>query len=87
MIEQVGPQKLWDQLKGEAPRYAKLIPELPRLLHDYLQQRPVGLKRELDELLVEQRRTNRLLQGLIYGGLGFALGLVVMQLIVRIWIF
>jgi predicted unusual protein kinase regulating ubiquinone biosynthesis (AarF/ABC1/UbiB family) len=29
MLEQVGPQKLLDQLKGEAPRYAKLIPELP----------------------------------------------------------
>ena len=87
MIEQVGPQKLLDQLRGEAPRYAKLIPELPRLLHDFLQQRPNGLKRELDELLVEQRRTNRLLQGLIYGGVGFALGLVAMQFIVRIRIF
>jgi ubiquinone biosynthesis protein len=87
MLEQVGPQKLLDQLKGEAPRYAKLIPELPRLLHDYLLQRPDGLKRELNELLVEQRRTNRLLQGLIYGGIGFALGLVAMQLIVRIRIF
>jgi ubiquinone biosynthesis protein len=87
MLEQVGPQKLLDQLKGEAPRYAKLIPELPRLLHDYLLQRPDGLKRELKELLVEQRRTNRLLQGLIYGGVGFALGLVVMQFIVRIRIF
>jgi len=87
MLEQVGPQKLLDQLKGEAPRYAKLIPELPRLLHDYLVQRPDQFKRELNELLVEQRRTNRLLQGLIYGGLGFALGLVVMQFIVRIRIF
>jgi hypothetical protein len=31
MIEQVGPQKLLEQLKEEAPRYAKLLPELPRL--------------------------------------------------------
>ena len=34
-------------------------------------------RRELLELLAEQKRTNRLLQGLIYGGIGFALGLIV----------
>jgi ubiquinone biosynthesis protein len=36
------------------------------------------------ELLREQRRTNKLLQALLYGGLGFVLGLVVMQLILRV---
>ena len=87
MLEQVGPQKLLDELRDQAPRYAKLIPELPRLLHDYLQQRPASLRRDLQELLAEQRRTNRLLQSLLYGGLGFALGLVVMQLVVRIRLF
>ncbi|RZI64279.1 MAG: ubiquinone biosynthesis regulatory protein kinase UbiB, partial [Variovorax sp.] len=40
MLEQVGPQRLLDELRDQAPRYAKLLPELPRLLHDYLQQRP-----------------------------------------------
>ena len=40
--------------------------------------------RELRALLSEQRRTNRLLQGLIYGGLGFALGLLAMQWLVRV---
>jgi hypothetical protein len=63
MLEQVGPQKLLQQLKDEAPQYAKLLPALPRLLHDYLQHKPHDLRRELDSLLIrEQRRTNRLLQ-------------------------
>ena len=38
-------------------------------------------------LLQEQRRTNRLLQNLLYGGLGFVLGLVAMHLFVRIRLF
>ena len=84
MIDQLGPRKFWEQLKAEAPQYAKLIPELPRLLHDFLRQRHGGEQRELRELLAEQRRTNRLLQGLIYGGGGFVLGLLAMQLLVRV---
>jgi ubiquinone biosynthesis protein len=82
MQEQVGPQKLIEQLKAEAPRYAKLLPELPRLLHDYLAHRPGDIRREMRELLVEQKRTNKLLQAIIYGGMGFVLGLIVMQLLV-----
>ncbi|MEY4651998.1 MAG: putative 2-octaprenylphenol hydroxylase of ubiquinone biosynthetic pathway [Pseudomonadota bacterium] len=85
MLDQVGPKRLWNELRAQAPRYAKLLPELPRLLHDYL-QRPAGVtRRELQELLTEQRRTNRLLQAVVYGGLGFALGLLVMQWLVRFY--
>ena len=87
MVEQLGPQKLMDQIKEEAPRYAKLIPELPRLLHDFLKQQPGRFERDLRDLVAEQKRTNRLLQGLIYGGVGFALGLLLMQLIVRVKVF
>ncbi len=87
MIEQVGPQKLLNQLKDQAPRYATLLPELPRLLHDFLKQRPGNQQRQLEELLAEQKRTNRLLQALIYGGIGFALGLLAMQLVVRVRVF
>jgi ubiquinone biosynthesis protein len=87
MLEQVGPQKLIEELKDQAPRYAKMLPELPRLLHDYLKQRPGSHDRDLIELLVEQRRTNRLLQGIIYGGIGFALGLLAMQLLLRVRMF
>ena len=87
MIEQVGPQKLINQLKDQAPRYATLLPELPRLLHDFLKQRPGNQQRHLEELLAEQKRTNRLLQALIYGWIGFALGLLAMQLVVRVRVF
>ncbi len=86
MIDQLGPRKFWEQLKTEAPQYAKLIPELPRLLHDFLRHRNGHDSRELLALLAEQRRTNRLLQGLIYGGVGFLLGLLAMQFIVRVHI-
>ncbi|MDB5827591.1 MAG: 2-polyprenylphenol 6-hydroxylase, partial [Variovorax sp.] len=65
MVDQIGPRKLFEQLKAEAPRYAKLLPQLPRLLHDYLENRPADHRRELAELLAAQKRTNRLLQGII----------------------
>ena len=38
MLEQIGPKAFIEQLKNEAPRYAKLLPELPRLLVDFLKQ-------------------------------------------------
>jgi ubiquinone biosynthesis protein len=84
MLEQVGPKKLLQQFKVEAPQYAKLLPALPRLMHDYLAHRPHELRRDIDALLVEQRRTNRLLQGIVWAGVGFLLGLLLMQLLTRI---
>ena len=87
MIEQIGPEKLFAQLKAEAPSYAKLLPGLPRLLSQYLKERPDSNRRELIELLNEQKRTNKLLQGIIYGGVGFLLGLVVMLVVLRVRLF
>jgi len=89
MLEQMGPQRMWRELRAEAPHYAKLIPELPRLLYDALRQRrPVdGQHQVVRELLEAQHRTNRLLQAIIYGGVGFVLGLLVMQFFVRLRIF
>jgi len=84
MLEQVGPQKLLQQMKAEAPQYAKLLPALPRLLHDFLQHKPHELRREIDALLVEQRRTNRLLQAIVWAGFGFFIGLLLMQLLMRV---
>jgi ubiquinone biosynthesis protein len=84
MVEQVGPKKLLQQLKAEAPQYAKLLPALPRLMHDYLAHKPHELRRDIDALLVEQRRTNRLLQGIVWAGMGFLLGLFLMQVLTRI---
>jgi len=87
MIDQVGPRKFLDQLRDEAPRLAKLLPQLPRLLHDYLERKPDSHRAELLALLAAQKRTNRLLQTIIYGGMGFVLGLIVMQVIVRVRLF
>ncbi len=87
MADQIGPRRLFEELKNQAPRYAKLLPDLPRLLHDFLKQQGQGHKRELEELLVEQRRTNRLLQALIYAGIGFALGLIAVQMVIRFQLF
>ncbi len=87
MSDQIGPRKLFEQLRAEAPRYAKLLPELPRLLHEYLHNKPKDHRRELIELLAAQKRTNRLLQAIIYGGMGFVLGLIAMQVLVRVRLF
>jgi ubiquinone biosynthesis protein len=87
MLDQIGPQKLVQELRDQAPRYAKILPELPRLLHSYLTERHDSLRRDMVDLMAEQRRTNRLLQGLVYGGIGFALGLIVMQVLVRVRLF
>jgi ubiquinone biosynthesis protein len=84
MLEQVGPKKLWKQLVAEAPRYAKLLPELPRLVHDFLKHRQNNTHPELQLLIDEQRRTNRLLQRLLWSGAGFFLGLLAMQVYVRL---
>src|SRR5690606_1022272 len=87
MLEQMGPQRLWRELRAEAPHYAKLIPELPRLLYDALRQRPGLQPQLLHELLDAQKRTNRLLQGIIFAGVGFVLGLVIVQVLIRIRLF
>ncbi|MDB5890435.1 MAG: ubiquinone biosynthesis regulatory protein kinase UbiB [Polaromonas sp.] len=87
MREQVGPEKLLEQLKAEAPSYAKLLPNLPRLLSQYLQHKPGAYQKEMLELLAEQKRTNKLLQSIIYGGVGFILGLMAMQVLMRVRLF
>jgi ubiquinone biosynthesis protein len=78
MNDQIGWRGFAERLKNEAPRYVQLLPELPRLLHQYLQREPISEQRVLEALLVEQRRTNRLLQGIGYGAIGFMLGLLAM---------
>ena len=84
MLDQVGPKKLWKQLLAEAPRYAKLLPELPRLVHDFLKHRQNNDNAQLQLLIQEQRRTNRLLQGIAWVGGGFVLGMLAMQVFVRL---
>ena len=68
MNQQVGWVGLVERVQKEAPRYAQLLPELPRLLHQALQPRGGPEQHMLAELLHEQRRTNRLLGWLVWGG-------------------
>jgi ubiquinone biosynthesis protein len=82
MSEQVGIEGLTQRIKDEAPRYAKLLPELPRLLHAALQPREDSAL--MQTLLAEQRRTNRLLRAVLLVGAGFVLGLLAAQLLLRL---
>jgi ubiquinone biosynthesis protein len=84
MNEQIGWRGLVERLKNEAPRYAQLLPELPRLLHQTLRNQAQGADRAalqlLPALLAEQRATRRLLQGLLLTAAGFVLGVVLTAL-------
>ncbi len=73
MHRQVGWRGFVERVKQEAPRYAQLLPELPRLMHQALQRRHDS-DPALLALLKEQRRTNRLLQAVLYSVLGFVVG-------------
>jgi len=84
MHRQVGWRGLVERLKNEAPRYAQLLPELPRLVHQALQRGGQPDATTL-ALLAEQRRTNRLLQGMVYTAAGFVGGLLAAQLLMRWW--
>ncbi len=85
MEEQIGWRGLVQQVQKEAPRFVHLLPQLPRLLHAALQTSSLAApqQRLLESMLVEQKRTNRLLGAVVFGGVGFLLGLLAMQLFVR----
>jgi ubiquinone biosynthesis protein len=81
MIDQVGPKRFFQQLREQAPQYAKIMPQLPRLMHDFLKHSTAGSKEQnqLNALLAEQQRTNRLLQAIVYVVIGFVSTLIVLQ--------
>jgi ubiquinone biosynthesis protein len=84
MNEQVGWPAFQAQLMKEAPRFAQLVPQMPRLLHDALKQQARGQgDAELKALVRELRSTNRLLSGLLWGAVGFALGIGLAWLALR----
>lgn len=83
MHEQVGWRGLVERLKHEGPRYAQLLPELPRLLHQALARREPHDSRLLEALLLEQRRTAGLLRALLLGLGGAALGAAAVVLALR----
>jgi ubiquinone biosynthesis protein len=83
MMEQVGPKRLWQELRNQAPYYAKILPQLPRLIHDRLLGARQVNRDLLEQLMTEQRRTNALLRVLIYLGLGFVASLLFFQVLIH----
>jgi len=80
MSEQMGWQGLWANLKNEAPRYAHMMPQLPRLVHQALKVAAEPVQPHmLSQLLEEQRKTNMLLRVIMWFVGGFLGGVVLMQ--------
>jgi ubiquinone biosynthesis protein len=59
MKEQFGWQGALRNIKHEAPRWATLLPQLPRLAHAYLAQDNANAMREQTTLLLAQQRINQ----------------------------
>ncbi|NVM75802.1 ubiquinone biosynthesis protein [Duganella sp. SG902] len=86
MAEQVGVKGFMQRLKAEAPRYAHIFPQLPRLVHQALERqadRPADNSELIKLLISEQQRTNRLLSLVIYAAGALALGVAGCQLYLR----
>jgi ubiquinone biosynthesis protein len=85
MAEQVGWRGLLERLKAEAPRYAQIFPQLPRLVHRALEGvQPDGSDTDMMKaLLFEQRRTNRILAFFVYFTVAMAAGFAAIKLYMR----
>ena len=87
MEQQVGWRGFIDRLKVEAPQYAHILPQLPRLLQRALSAQAEAGENEhnvlLTRLLAEQRRTNHLLNVAVYFGAGLITGVLLVQLVLR----
>jgi len=60
MSEQIGWRGFLKALKEEAPHYATLLPQLPRLLHQRLNENPVSqIEATLRELVEQQQQKNQ----------------------------
>jgi ubiquinone biosynthesis protein len=86
MADQIGPRRLLTEWRRQLPRLSRLLPQLPLLLHDYLEQgaRTPPPNRELQQLIEEQRQTNRMLQRLLYVAVGFVAGIAAIVLVQRL---
>lgn len=85
MGEQVGWRGLVERLKAEAPRYAHIFPQLPRLMHQALenQAHPHGATNHelMSQMLLEVRRSNRMLGFLAWLVGGVASGIITAALL------
>ena len=77
MREQVGLKGLLRALRNEAPRWATMLPQLPRLLHRVLaDDRVARIERVLEELLAVERRRNRMMALALLVGASVAISLI-----------
>ncbi len=87
MSEQIGWRGFVDKLKVEAPQWAHILPQLPRLAQQVLtkqvQATDEAQETLLRRLLAEQRRTNRLLELVVYFGGGLLVGVLIVQLFIQ----
>jgi len=86
MQDQFGWRGLLARFKEEVPHFNTTIPQLPRLLHQALQQKadePREQQELLRQLLAEQKRTNSLLAFGAYFGCGLIVGVLIMQVLLR----
>ena len=86
MAQQIGWRGILAHLKDEAPRFSKLLPQLPRLAHQALTlaSKPRdGEYQLMRELLAEQQRTNRILSFVLYFGGGMVGGALLLQALLR----
>ena len=92
MAEQVGWRGFVERLKAEAPRYAHIFPQLPRLVHQALEhhaqehhgQPHTRTNHELmQQVLHEVRRTNRMIGFLAWLAGGVTSGLLLAALLNR----
>src|ERR1700730_6342119 len=86
MQEQIGWRGWYERLKIEAPQWSKAMPQVPRLAHDLITQyhhlRPRSSNDRMLRGLLAEKRTNRLLQGLLMFGIAVGIGAV----IARAWL-
>jgi ubiquinone biosynthesis protein len=85
MHEQVGWKGAWERIQVEAPQWAKMLPDFPRLAHQFLERRALvdnsQQERLLTALIAEQRRTNRLVGTALLLVGGFVAGVVLTELL------
>ena len=78
MQERIGLRGLVSNLKREAPQWAMLLPQLPRLLHGALSDEPLrAIRKEIDRLQAEQQRQS----GLLWAAVALLGALLVVQLV------
>ncbi|KVD33220.1 hypothetical protein WI82_05295, partial [Burkholderia ubonensis] len=70
------------------PQWSKTLPQLPRLIHHAIAARhdaPRAASEDLmRQILVEQKRTNRLLQALLIFGLAVGVGALVARVLLAL---